>query len=86
MWHYGSNWNANPMMWLGMAFVLIFLLILLAFVIWMIVIMVRQNAASNPDLPKSKAVETLKERYAQGEIGTEEYRERMRELEDDLRM
>ena len=83
MWHYGSNWNANPTMWIGMALGLIFLLILLALVIWVIVTMARKNAANSPDYPKNRSVETLKERYARGEIGTEEYRERMRELGDD---
>lgn len=87
MWHYGSNWNGNTGMWMGMTFGIIVLLILLGLAIWMIVAASRRNSTDNNNPPQSKnrSVETLRERYARGEIGTEEYRERMRELEDDRR-
>lgn len=84
MWNYGPN-NANPTMWMGMAFGLIVLLILLALAIWMIIAASRRQATGTPSQTANRSVETLKERYARGEIGTEEYRERMRELEGDKR-
>lgn len=85
MWHYGSNWDGNPGMWMGMTFVIIVMVFLVALAIWMIVRVSQRNDSDNPSQPKSRSVETLKERYARGEIDTEEYRERMRELEDDKR-
>ena len=86
MWNYGSNSAANPMMWMGMAFGFIVLLIFLALAIWMIVAFSRRNSADSPDPPSSRAIELLKERYARGEIGTEEFRERLLELEGDKRI
>lgn len=83
MWNYGPNAAVHPTMWLGMAIGLIFLLILLALVIWLITAMTRKNSTGSANDPKSRSLEVLKERYARGEIGTEEYRERMRELEGD---
>ena len=85
MWRDGTNWNADPMMWMGMTFVIIVSVFFLALAIWMIVSVSRKNDSDNLSQPKSRSVETLKERYARGEIGAEEYRERMRELEDDKR-
>jgi len=85
MWHYGTNWDGNPGMWMGMTFGVIFLLILLALFIWMIVTVSRRNSTDRPSQSNNRSVETLKERYARGEIGTEEYRERMRELDGDKR-
>ena len=85
MWRDGTNWNADPMIWMGMTFVIIVSVFFLALAIWMIVAFSRRNTAENPVPPSSRAIELLKERYARGEIGTEEYRERMRELEDDKR-
>lgn len=85
MWNYGSNSASNPMMWMGMAFGLVFLFIFLALSIWMIVAFSRRNAADSPVPPSSRAIELLKERYARGEISTEEFRERLLELEGDKR-
>lgn len=85
MWRDSTNWNADPMIWMGMTFVIIVSVFFLALAIWMIVGISRRNDSDNLSQPKSRSVETLKERYARGEIGTEEYRERMRELEDDKR-
>lgn len=84
MWNYGPH-NANPTMWLGMAFGLIVLLILLALVIWLIIAASRRQETNTLSQSSNRSIETLKERYARGEIGTEEYRERMRELEGDKR-
>ncbi|TAA71688.1 SHOCT domain-containing protein [Planococcus salinarum] len=86
MWHYGSNWDGNSGMWLGMTLVIIVFLLILALAIWMIVSGSRRNNSdNNPPQSKNRSVETLRERYARGEIGTEEFRERMRELEEDRR-
>lgn len=85
MWNYGPNSPSDPVMWMGMAFGFIVLLIFLALAIWMIVIFSRRNTAENPVPPSSRAIEMLKERYARGEIGTEEFRERLLELEGDKR-
>ena len=85
MWNYGSNSASNPMMWMGMAFGFIVLLIFLALAICMIVAFSRRNAADSPVPPSSRAIELLKDRYARGEISTEEFRERLMELEGDKR-
>lgn len=85
MWNYGPNSPSDPLMWMGMAFGFIVLLIFLALAIWMIVAFSRRNTAENPVPPSSRAIEMLKERYARGEIGTEEFRERLLELEGDKR-
>lgn len=86
MWNYGSNSASNPMMWMWMAFGLIVLLIFLALAIWMIAAMSRRNSPDSPVPPSSRAIEMLKERYARGEISTEEFRERLMELEGDKRV
>ncbi|HSJ37625.1 MAG TPA: SHOCT domain-containing protein [Planococcus sp. (in: firmicutes)] len=85
VWHYGTNWDGNPGMWLGMTFGIIVLAFILALIIWMIVSISRRNESDKPAPSQNRSVETLKERYARGEIGTEEYRERMRELDGDKR-
>lgn len=85
MWNYGPNSASDPVMWMGMAFGFIVLLIFLALAIWMIVVFSRRNATEGPVPPSSRAIELLKERYARGEIGTEEFRERLLELEGDKR-
>lgn len=64
MWNYGSNSASHPMMWMGMAFGFIVLLIFLALAIWMIVAFSRRNAAKSRVPPSSRAIELLKERYA----------------------
>lgn len=85
MWNYGPNSGGNAMMWFGMIFGIIVLLIFLALIIWLITYVSRKNTGDSRLPESSRAVELLKERYARGEIGTEEYRERLLELDGDKR-
>ncbi len=86
MWHYGWDSAANPLMWLGMAIGFIIMLIFLGLLIWFIVAISRKNDSASSTPSTSRAVELLKERYARGEINTEEFRERLLELEENKRL
>lgn len=85
MWNYGPNSGGSAMMWFGMIFGIIVLLIFLALIVWLIAYVSRKSANGSRAPESSRAVDLLKERYARGEIGTEEYRERLLELEGDKR-
>ena len=85
MWNYGANSGAQPMMWFGMIFGIIVLLIFLASIVWLITYVSRKYTRDSRMPESNRAVELLKERYARGEIGTEEYRERLLELDGEKR-
>lgn len=78
MWNYGMH-DGN---WGTMLFLTLFLLLLVAVTVVLVVYFMRKppNAESG-SRSSSSATELLKERYARGEISTEEYRERLHELE-----
>lgn len=86
MWNYGPNMDATPFMWMGMAIGFIVLLIFLGLLVWMIIAMNRKNNTDSPSPSSSRAVELLKERYARGEIDSEEFRERLAELDEKKRI
>lgn len=78
MWGYGMHDGA----WGTMFFwILLFLLFIFLFV-GLVIYFIRKTSFSEGRNPSStSATDLLKERYAGGEINTEEYRERLRELE-----
>jgi len=65
-WDHGFWWFPVGLIWLAV----------LATVIWLVVRTVRQDNRSGAD----RARDILAERYARGEVGVEEYRERLSEL------
>lgn len=56
----------------------IIILIIIVLVVWMVLQRNNRNQSQAP--PIETARETLERRYANGEINTEEYRERKREM------
>ena len=80
----------------GMGLMWIFGLLVLVGVIMLIVVLVKALSGRSPNttVPDNsrgpgagggRAREILEERYARGELSTEEYRERLRTLEEDSR-
>ncbi|WP_327092473.1 SHOCT domain-containing protein [Nonomuraea sp. NBC_01738] len=72
MWDYGGGWMIGGLMmvaWLG----------LIAMVIWLVVRSVA-STSQTPGAPRDRARELLAERYARGEISTEEYQDRLAHL------
>jgi putative membrane protein len=64
----------------GMGWWWIIGLIVIVAVVWAVVKSMNTNSSSNPPSGKS-ALDVLKERYARGEIGKEEFEEKKRTLE-----
>ncbi|MBT2583089.1 SHOCT domain-containing protein [Planococcus sp. ISL-109] len=78
MWNYGMH-NGN---WGTMFFLALFLLLFVVLAVVLIVYFMRKPPnAEGGSRSSSSATDLLKERYARGEISTEEYRERLHELE-----
>ena len=78
-WEWG--WGMHPMIWgawgVGM------LLVMLAFwglVITGLVLVVRRLASQGRESRSDRALEILRERYARGEIGSEEFEAKKRDL------
>jgi putative membrane protein len=69
MWGWGWMWVLG----------LLSMLLLVALVVGVVWALTRSNRPSQPD-STSRAREILNERYARGEISTEEYRERLAAL------
>ncbi len=60
-------------------------LVLLGGLVWLVVNLLQRGSTSSAGLrpqPPADAVEILKKRFARGEIDAEEYRERLRLLEN----
>lgn len=78
MWNYGMH-NGS---WGMMFFWAILLLVFIVLAVVLVVYFMRKNPpVEGESRSSSSALDLLKERYARGEISTEEYRERLRELE-----
>lgn len=78
MWGYGMHDGSWGNMFFWVLLFLLFIFLLVGLVIYFI----RKSTVSEGGKPpSSSATDLLKERYARGEISTEEYRERLRELE-----
>ncbi len=82
MWNYGTDSTTMPFMWIGIALAIVVMLIFSALLIWLIVTIIRRNNAQSTSPSSSRAVDLLKERYARGEIDSEEFRERLAELNE----
>lgn len=70
MYGFGNGW--------GMGFGWIIGLIIVVAIVWLIIRSVNQN--SNPPGHTRSALDILKERYARGEIGKEEYENKKKDL------
>ena len=78
MWNYGMHDGG----WATMFFLTLFLLLVVFIAVVLMVYFMRKTPnADGGSRSSSSATDLLKERYARGEISTEEYRERLRELE-----
>jgi putative membrane protein len=80
MWN-GMGWNGMGWMGLWGLLVLVGIVLLVVLVVWVLVGGVGSSGRRNA--PRSAARQRLDERYAGGELTTEEYRERVRALEED---
>lgn len=66
----------------GMVFMWLFWIAVLALIVWGVYRIVAGGAAASPTAsPRETPEETLRRRYAEGEITTEEYEERRGRLE-----
>jgi len=85
-WDYGGWWGMmGPGMMEGLGFMWlmpIFWLVILGLIIWAIVAVVgRSGESRGQGSPKTdSALEILKQRYARGEIGKEEYEQKKRDI------
>jgi putative membrane protein len=77
MWYHNMGWGA----WVGMSFAAV---VFWALVIWLVVTVVRDNGSNNDDKetesPIRSAERILAERYARGEIDTDAYNTRLKDL------
>jgi putative membrane protein len=80
MWNNGMGWFGGgfPMMVVGGIFMLVFW----GLVIWLIILAIQKLSPGSKSSRADKPVDILRERYSRGEIDTEEYRQRLRELTD----
>ncbi|MBT2572217.1 SHOCT domain-containing protein [Planococcus sp. ISL-110] len=78
MWNYGMH-NGS---WATMFFFTLLLLLFIVLAVVLVVYFMRKSSSTEGGSRSSSiATDLLKERYARGEISTEEYRERLQELE-----
>ena len=80
---YEWRWGMHPMWWMWGAGGLVMMLMMLVFwglVIWGIVVGIRWLVRQGRDERPDHALEILRERYARGEIGKEEFETRRRDL------
>lgn len=80
MWNHGTDCfggGFNMMMFGG-----VFMLVFWGLVIWLIILAIRKLSQSNKADHAGNAVDLLRQRYARGEIDTEEYKQRLNELKD----
>ena len=89
MWGYGGPGNWGYMMnggywWMGLVAMAVQLLFWV-FIIWLVVYVFKKyfhsNYATRGTYSQDNALDILRERYARGEIDTEEYQMRKRDLE-----
>ncbi|WP_170006064.1 SHOCT domain-containing protein [Bacillus fonticola] len=80
MWNNGADCLGGgfPMMFGGGLLMLLFW----GLIIWLVIYAIRKWSPTDRSNSSDKAVEILKQRYSRGEIDTEEYRQRLRELTD----
>jgi putative membrane protein len=80
MWNSGTECLGGglPMMMFGGVFMIVFW----GLIIWLIVLAIQKLSPGDKSSKTDKAVDILRQRYSQGEIDTEEYRQRLHELTD----
>lgn len=82
MWNNGDHWGGFfPMMMGGGIMMLIFW----ALVIWLVIYAIRKLSPIERSKNQDSATDIIRQRYAKGEISVEEYRERLKELQDTSR-
>jgi len=76
-WHHMDGWGGGWMWLWGVAMMILFVVL----IVWLARAVTGGSASSptRPD-PNDRAREILAERYARGELSTEEYRERVEQL------
>lgn len=80
MWEHMYGYGPGMGMWGGGILMLLFWLVVLGMLVAAGVVLMR-GFSRTPRRPVRGALDILEERYARGEIGTSEYRERREELE-----
>jgi putative membrane protein len=80
----GWRWGTHPMFWMGGAWGVVMMLMML--VVWGVVIgaiVLGLRSLVNPGRPSrsDQALEILRERYARGEISSQEFEAKRRDLE-----
>lgn len=78
MWNYGMSNGSWSIMFFWMFILLLFVVLAVGLVVYF---MRKPTSTEGGSRSTSNAMDLLKERYARGEISTEEYRERLQELE-----
>ncbi|MEW5790738.1 SHOCT domain-containing protein [Thermithiobacillus tepidarius DSM 3134] len=75
---WGMGWGMGPMGWLLM---LLFWVAVIGLAVWLVVLLSRRQGRSDQSRSGSSvALDILKERYARGEIGQEEFEQKKRDL------
>ena len=80
---YEWSWSMHPMWWMWGAGGLVMMFMMLVFwglVIWGVVVGIRWLVRQGHDERPDRALDILRERYARGEIGKEEFETRRRDL------
>lgn len=67
--------------WLGLLFMFLFWALVIGLIVWLIVTLARRSDGGTSAPARSRALEILEERYAKGEIDSEEFRQRKADLE-----
>jgi putative membrane protein len=76
MWGNHGDWMWGMGGFMGLGWIVI--LIVIVVVVWLLM---RGPLAGGPQTERRSALDILKERYARGEIGREEFEEKKRDLE-----
>lgn len=66
---------------IGMIIAILFWTVLLIAVVVIAISLVRKSGSSQPLSPKETALDILKQRYAHGDIGKQEFEEKKRDLQ-----
>lgn len=75
-WDHMDGWGGGWMWLWGIAMMALFVVL----IVWLVRSTTGNGAPSPPNDPADRAREILAERYARGELTTEEYRERVEQL------
>ncbi|MFA8439801.1 SHOCT domain-containing protein [Pueribacillus sp. YX66] len=79
MWNNEHHWGSYFPMMMGAG---IMMLVFCGLVIWLVIYAIRRLSPNERPNHVDSAVDILRQRYAKGEIDVEEYRERLKELQD----